>query len=235
MEVEEVGFLLGAGERCIEPAQPFKVDHLFGEVALVDDDGGPLAALAFVGGDGVGEFDLEGLGAGVLLGGLGDFSLAAEVGVVEHHVFEERFHAGAGEARTVHVQGVEHNCGFERRSVWEVLHLQVGCCVAQAVAFEAAHDFLDDQRVTIGDEVRGVGVILFEPMVIVADDHEAVAGIEFLFAPEDATADLLVEVVCSAIGSGDDDYILLSVAVVEVVEEFGQIVAVDNVQIGVVV
>ena len=45
----------------------------------------------------------EGLGAGVLLGGLGDFSLAAEVGVVEHDVFEERFHAGAGEAWAVHV------------------------------------------------------------------------------------------------------------------------------------
>ena len=88
MEVEEVGFLLGAGERGVEPAQPFEVDHLLGEVALVDDDGGPLAALALMGGDGVSEFDLEGLGAGVLLGGFCDFALAAEVRVVEHDVLE---------------------------------------------------------------------------------------------------------------------------------------------------
>ena len=96
VEVEKMGLLLGPGECRIKPTQPLQIDHLFGEVALVDDDGGPLAALAFVGGDGVGEFDLQGLGARVLFGGLGDFSLAAEVSVVEHDVFEERLHADTG-------------------------------------------------------------------------------------------------------------------------------------------
>ena len=130
VEVEEVGLLLGAGEGGVEPAQPLEVDHFFGEVALVDDDGRPLAALALVGGDGVGEFDLEGLGAGVLLGGLGDLPLAAEVGVVEHDVFEERFHAGAGQAGPVDVECVEHDLSFEGGGVGEVLHLQVGRSVA---------------------------------------------------------------------------------------------------------
>ena len=88
VEVEEVGLLLGAGERGVEPPEPVQVDHLFGEVALVHDDGRPLAALAFVGGNGVGELDLEGLRARILLGGLGDFALAAEVAVVEHDVCE---------------------------------------------------------------------------------------------------------------------------------------------------
>ena len=145
MEVEEVGFLLGAGERGVEPAQPLEVDHLLGEVALVDDDGGPLAALALVGGDGVSEFDLEGLGARILLGGLGDFALAAEVAVVEHDVFEERLHAGAGQAGAVDVEGVEHDAGFEARGVGEVLHFQVGRGVAQAVAFESGARFFGRQ------------------------------------------------------------------------------------------
>ena len=141
MEVEEVGLLLGAGQRGVEPAQPFEVDHLLGEVALVDYDGGPLAALALVGGDGIREFDLEGLGARILLGGFGDFALAAEMRVVEHDVFEERFHAGSGQAGAVDVEGVEHDGGFEAGGVGEVLHLEVCDGVAQAVALEAAHDF----------------------------------------------------------------------------------------------
>ena len=68
-------------------------------------------------------------------------------------------------------------------------------------------------------------------MVIVADDHQPVAGIEFLLAPEDAAADLLVEVVGSAVGPGDDDHVLLAVPVVEVVEQFGEVVASDDVEV----
>ena len=231
MEVEEVGLLLGAGERGVEPAKPVEVDHLFGEVALVDDDGGPLAALALVGGDGVSEFDLEGLGARILLGGLGDFALAAEVAVVEHDVFEERLHAGAGQAGTVDVEGVQHDGGLETRRIGEILHFQVGRGVAQSVAFESAHDFLDHKGVAVGDEVGGVGVLVFEPMVVVADHHEAVAGVEFFLAPEDAAADLLVEIVGPAVASGDHDHVLLAVPVVQVVQEFGEVVAGGDVQV----
>ena len=115
--------------------------------------------------------------------------------------------------------------------VGEVLHFQVGRGVAQAVAFETAHDFLDDKGVAVGDEVGGVGVLVFEPVVIVADHHEAVAGVEFFLAPEDAAADLLVEVVGPAVGPGDDHHVLLAVAVVEVIEQFGEVVAGDDVQV----
>ena len=68
-------------------------------------------------------------------------------------------------------------------------------------------------------------------MVIVADHHEAVAGVELLFPPENAAADLFVEVVGPAVGAGDDDDVLVAVAVVEVVEEFGEGVAGDGVQV----
>ena len=68
-------------------------------------------------------------------------------------------------------------------------------------------------------------------MVIVADDHEAVAGVEFFLAPEDAAADLLVEVVGPAVGPGDDHHVLLTMAVVEVIEQFRQVIASDDVQV----
>ncbi len=68
-------------------------------------------------------------------------------------------------------------------------------------------------------------------MVVVADHHEAVAGVEFLLAPEDAAADLLVEVVGPFVGPCDDHDVLLAVAVVEVVEQFGQVVAGDDVEV----
>ena len=233
MEVEEVGLLLGASERGVEPAKPVQVDHLFGEVALVHDDGGPLAALALVGGDGVSEFDLEGLGARILLGGLGDFALAAEVAVVEHDVFEQRLHAGAGQAGTIHVQRIQHDAGLETRRIGEILHFQVGRGVAQSVTFESAHDFLHHKGVTVGDEVGGVGVLVFEPMVVVADNHEAVAGIEFFFAPEDAPPDLLIEIVGPAVASGDHDHVLLSMPVVQIVQEFGEVISRGDVQVGV--
>ena len=231
VEIEEMGLLLGPGEGGIKPAQPLQIDHLFGEVALVDDDRGPLAALALVGGDGVGEFDLQGLGTRVLLGGLGDLAFAAEVSVVEHHILEECLHAGAGQARSFDMERVEQDGRLEGRGVREVLHDQVGCGVAQAIALEPTDNLLDDERVAVGDEVGGVGVVLLEPMVIVADDHQPVAGVEFLLAPEDAAADLFVEVVGPAVGAGDDDDILFAVSVVQVVEELGEVVAGDNVEV----
>ena len=153
------------------------------------------------------------------------------MGVVEHDVFEERFHAGTGQARPFDVEGVEQDSGLEGGGVREVLHHQVGCGVAQAVAFESTDNFLDDEGVAVGDEVGGVGVVLLEPVVVVADDHQPVAGVEFLLAPEDAAADLFVEVVGPAVGPGDDDDVALAVAVVEVVEQFGEVVAGDNVEV----
>ena len=68
-------------------------------------------------------------------------------------------------------------------------------------------------------------------MVVVADDHQPVAGVEFLLAPEDAAADLLVEVVGPFVGAGDDDDVLFAVAVVEVVEQLGEVVAGDDVEV----
>ena len=91
---------------------------------------------------------------------------------------------------------------------------------------------MDDEGVAVGDEVGGVGVLVFEPVVVVADDHEAVAGVEFFLAPEDAAADLLVEVVGPAVGPCDDHDVLLTMAVVEVIEQFGQVIASDDVQVG---
>ena len=69
-------------------------------------------------------------------------------------------------------------------------------------------------------------------MVIVAHHHQAVAGVEFLLAPEDASADLLVEVVGPLVGSRDDDDVLITMAVVQVVEQFGQVIPSDDVQVG---
>ena len=235
VEVEEVGLLLCAGQRGVEPSKPFEVDHLLGEVALVDDDGGPLAALALVGGDRVGELDLKSLGARVLLGGLGDFTLAAQVAVVEHDVFKKRLHARTRQAGAFDVQDVQHHGGFEARCFGKVLHFEVGDDVAQAIAFEAAHDFLDHEGIAVGDEVGRVSILVLEPMVVVADHHQAVAGVEFLLAPEDATADLFVEVVRPFVGARDDDHVLFAVPVDEVVEEFRQRVAGGDMEVGVVV
>ncbi len=151
--------------------------------------------------------------------------------VVEHDVFEERLHAGARQAGAIDVEGVQHDGGFEARGVGEVLHFQIGRGVAQAVAFETAHDFLDHKGVAVGDEVGGVSVVFFEPVVIVADHHEAVAGVDFFLAPEDAAADLLVEIVGPFVGPCDDHDVLLAVAVVEVVEQFGEVVAGDDVEV----
>ena len=68
-------------------------------------------------------------------------------------------------------------------------------------------------------------------MVVVADDHEAVASVEFLLAPEDAAADLLVEVVGPAVGPGNDHHFLFTISVVEVIEQFRQVIASDGVQV----
>lgn len=81
-EVEEVEFALCPRQGGVQPPQPFEVHAFFRHVALIDDHGRPLAALAFVAREGVGEFDLKRLVARVGVGGFVDFGLAPKVRMV---------------------------------------------------------------------------------------------------------------------------------------------------------
>ncbi len=56
---QEVDFFGGAGEGGVEPTEVLAVEHVVGEVAIVDEDILPLSALRLVAGDGVGEFYLQ--------------------------------------------------------------------------------------------------------------------------------------------------------------------------------
>ena len=48
-----------AGNGGVEPAEVVGGEHVFSHVALVDEDVGPLPALCFVAGDGIGVLDLH--------------------------------------------------------------------------------------------------------------------------------------------------------------------------------
>lgn len=56
--VDEENTLCGTGDSGVEPAEIVRGEEFFGHVALVDEDIGPLAALGFVAGDGIGILDL---------------------------------------------------------------------------------------------------------------------------------------------------------------------------------
>src|SRR5690606_18103593 len=58
VEIEQIELIAGAGDRGVQPAHVFAIDHFLGDVALIDEDGVPLAALGLVGGYGVGIFHL---------------------------------------------------------------------------------------------------------------------------------------------------------------------------------
>lgn len=45
VEIEEMGLLLGPGESRIKPAQPLQIDHLFGEVARIENANRPPLAM----------------------------------------------------------------------------------------------------------------------------------------------------------------------------------------------
>ena len=68
-EVEQVDFPGGAGEGGVEPAEVLFVEHLVGDVTLLDYHRIPLATLCLVAGEGVGKLDLQGVVVGVLTHG----------------------------------------------------------------------------------------------------------------------------------------------------------------------
>ena len=84
-EIEQVELRFRPGQRGVQPTQPLQVDAFLGDVALVDDHSLPLSTLAFVAGQGVGEFHLQRLVARVGVRGFMNFGLASLMAVVGRH------------------------------------------------------------------------------------------------------------------------------------------------------
>ncbi len=79
--------------------------------------------------------------------------------------------------------------------------------------------------VAVGDEAD-FGVFI-EPVVVVLDGHEIVAGGDAVFAVEDALPDFAVEEVCAFVGAGDGDDVVACVVAVEVKEQVLEFAALD--------
>ena len=48
LEVEEIDFVRGASQSGIDPTEVVAVNHIVGQIALLDEDHRPLTALSFV-------------------------------------------------------------------------------------------------------------------------------------------------------------------------------------------
>lgn len=232
MEIEEVKFLLCPREGRVKPAEEVAVNHLFGEVTLVDDDGGPLSTLRFVAGDGVGEFDLEGVVKGVFHDRFVNFSACTKVDVIFAHQFVEFLLGFVAEVGAVEVGNVAHDLHGDGGEVGVVAQADFDVGEVHPVAFLVPEDALDLQGVPVGNE-GGWGVfIAFEPEVIVAHNHEEVAAGDGFFAPEDAVADVPVEFVGALVRARDDDDAFGAIPSVQGVDAFFEFAAVDLHDIG---
>ena len=63
--VDEEDPLRGSGDGGVEPAEVVGREEFWSHVALVNEHVGPLSALRFVAGDGIGVFHLQGVIVGV--------------------------------------------------------------------------------------------------------------------------------------------------------------------------
>lgn len=87
--VDEEKLARGSREGGIEPVDIVWGEHVVGHIALVDIDVGPLPALGFMAGDGIGELYLQSIVVFVLPDSLHAVGLERNVGVVGHDLVKE--------------------------------------------------------------------------------------------------------------------------------------------------
>lgn len=215
----------GAGHGGVEPAEEVDGRVGFGGyVAHVDEDGGPLAALGFVAGDGVAEFHLQGVVEGVgfkhvAYGGGGG-------GVADARIHEgfavEPFALFVGEAGCIAVECVEVQFGVDVPVVVGEIEPYVGED-AQGVRLDGKY-FLDHTRVAVGDEVHRAARLALAvdvaagglhdrrtgPVVVVFGDYEAFAGANLLLTVVDYLAYGEVEVGGAAVGARNQQCFFLA-------------------------
>ena len=121
-----------------------------GDVALVHEYAGPLAALGLVAGDGVGVFYLQGVVVGVLAHGFEALALGGQVGVVGEDGLVEAALLLVGEGWALALERGEHHAALHFFVV--VGEIKRGVGEAEAILLVLVAEMSDFGHVAVGDE-----------------------------------------------------------------------------------
>ena len=173
--------------------------------------------------EGVCEFDLKRLVARVSVGGFVDFTLAPEMRMVGADVVVQCLALGPRLGGALGSQHAQVDVYGKTGVVGHVCQPHLGFRKGGVVPFEARQDAVHDERVPICNQVGRQLFVVCKPMVVVGHDHEAVAGVEVVFLPQNPCPNLLVELHGAFVGPRDDHQVVFAVFGVQVDEQIFQL------------
>ena len=177
---------------------------------------GPLSALCFVAGDGIGVFDLQGVQMDVLLHFFHTLLLAGNIVVVVPDGIPKGFLLFGREGGALALKRVHHDGSVNLHAV-VVGQFDRSIGKAQAVELALVAVAAHDGHIAVGQEGRYLvffGSRGWHPPVIVLHNHDAVARAQFLGVIQDAGAYALIEEGRTLVAACHHDGFVFSHAVV---------------------